>query len=281
MVSVASNVDTNNQHSVGSLLRDTAFVAPCLFTSLAAFILLARSHLYTENLSGQQVWLIGLSVISGVAVLRWLSGFPTTNRSTLARCGWYLQSLTILQIVLLLSVTTESSHTWGLVLVLAVVSEVLWWRQNYRRSRFREINLVVDRSLENVIENELEARLLRSLEQNSPDGDRQWKDGELPDHASQFWVRSVDLHGESISASQRIHFTTGQRYRNLHLSFVPELPSIPHIEATLLEGPDVDISVGEAHRFGVRLELKLRQRYEEPVEVLIQLEVFAEGKHAA
>ena len=68
MVSVASNIDTNNQHSVGDLLRNTAFVAPCLFTSIAAFILLARSHLYTENLSGQQVWLIGLSVIQVLPV---------------------------------------------------------------------------------------------------------------------------------------------------------------------------------------------------------------------
>tara|TARA_B100000945_G_scaffold246075_1_gene202389 strand:+ start:6075 stop:6944 length:870 start_codon:yes stop_codon:yes gene_type:complete len=282
MVSVASNLNTNQQHSIWELLRNTALVTSCLFTNIAAFILLARSHLYSENLTGQQVWIIGLTVISGVALLRCLGGFPSnTDRSRFAKYSWYLQSFTIFQIILLLSVTTRSTEPFAAVAMFALISEAFWWIQNYRNGKSTDTIITKDLSLDYDIQADLESRLLRSLEKHHVEHDRQCNDAELPDHASQFWVRTVDIHGETISASQRVQFTTAQRHQHLHLSFVPGLPSIPHVKATLLEGPDVEITVAEKQDFGIRLDLKLNHTYEEPVEVLVQIEIFAEIRQAA
>ena len=282
MVSVASDINTRRQHSIFELLRNKAFSIPCLFSSFAAFVLLARSHLYANDLNEQQVWTIGLGVVSGVAILRWLCGFPADpNRSLSAKWGWYLQSLTILQIVLLLSISTKSPSALGPIWLIVFLSEAIWWSQNYRRRQNTTTRPINDTPLGYVIEDDLEARLLRSLEDHSRNHSTPSNNREIPDHASQLWVRSTDILGETISASQRVQFVAGQRHQNLHLSFVPELPSIPYVEATLIEGPDVDIIVGEAQEFGLRLDLKLGQVYEEPVEVFVQLEVFAEAKQAA
>ena len=86
-------------------------------------------------------------------------------------------------------------------------------------------------------------------------------------------------HPESVSKTGL--FAAGQRFQTIHLAFIPELPGIPHVDATSLEGPSVEIMVGEVQRFGLRLELKLTQIYDEPVEVVIQVEVFAESSQAA
>ena len=282
MVSVISDINTSRQHSIFELLRNKAFAVPCLFSSFAAFLLLARSHLYVSEMNESQVSSIGLGVVSGAAILRWLCGFPTDpNRSLSAKWGWYLQSLTTLQIVLLLSVSTHSATALGPIWLFAFLSESIWWSQNYRRRQNTMTTLPNETPLGYVIEDDLEDRLLRSLEDQSGNHSTQRNNSEIPDHASQLWIRSADIHGETILASQRVPFATGQRHQNLHLSFVPELPSIPYVEATLLEGPDVDIIVGEAQQFGLRLDLKLGQIYEEPVEIFVQLEVFAEAKQAA
>ena len=282
MVSVTSDINTSRQHSFFELLRNKAFAVPCLFSSFAAFLLLARSHLYVSELKESQVWTIGLGVVSGVAILRWLCGFPADpNRSLSAKWGWYLQSLTILQIVLLLSVSTHSAAALGPIWLFVFLSESIWWGQNYRRRQNAMTALLNETALGYVIEDDLEDRLLRSLEDHSENHSTQRNNREIPDHASQMWIRSTDIHGETVSASQRVQFAIGQRHQNLHLSFVPELPSIPYVEATLMEGPDVDIIVGEVQQFGLRLDLKLGQIYEEPVEVFVQLEVFAEARQAA
>ena len=82
MVSVVSDINTRRQYSIFELLRNKAFSIPCLFSSFAAFVLLARSHLYANDLNEQQVWTIGLGVVSGVAILRWLCGFPAVLSKT-------------------------------------------------------------------------------------------------------------------------------------------------------------------------------------------------------
>ncbi len=281
MVSVVSNLKTGRCTSTTEYLRNTALVVPCLFACLAAFLLLARSNLYTDTLTQQQTWLIGLGILSTVAILRTAIGLPANDRrSLLAKCSWYLQSLTILQMVLLLSVTSQSASATGLVWAGALLSESYWWIRNYK---YQPVDRPTEphTDLSYTIENDLEARLLQSLDAAPEKKESAWNDGEIPEHANQFWVRSVDIHGESISASQRIQFEAGQRHQNLHLSFIPELPSKPRVEATLLEGPDVELIVGESHDFGIRLDLRLKQVYEEPMEVLVQVEVFAEAKQAA
>lgn len=281
MVSVASNLKTSRCTSTTELLRNIALVVPCLFVVLAAFLLLARSHQYTDFLTQQQTGLIGFGILSTVAILRLAVGLPANDRRTLpAKCSWYLQSLTTLQMALLLSVTSQSASAAGLVWTGALLSECYWWIKNYKYQPV--IRLTESQTaLSYTIETDLEARLLKSLDAAPQIEEESWNGGEIPEHANQFWVRSIDIQGESISASQRVQFEAGQRYQNLHLSFIPELPTKPRVEATLLEGPDVELIVGESHDFGIRLDLKLKQIYEEPVEVLVQVEVFAEAKQAA
>lgn len=281
MISIANNLETSRCTSTTDFLRNTALLVPCLFACLATFLMLARSHLYTDILTQQQTWLIGLGILSTVAILRTAIGLPANDRrSLLAKCSWYLQSLTILQMALLLSVTSQSVSATGSIWAGALLSESYWWIRNYKYQPIvRPTPPLIN--LGYTIENDLEARLLQSLNQASLKEESAWTESEIPDHANQFWIRSVDIHGESISASQRIQFEAGQRHQNLHLSFIPELPSTPCVEATLLEGPDVELIVGESHDFGIRLDLKLKQIYEEPVEVLVQVEVFAEAKQAA
>ena len=281
MVSVASNLKTNRYTSTTELLRNIALVFPCLFIVLAAFLLLARSHQYTDFLTQQQTGFIGFGILSTVAILRLAIGLPANDRRTLlAKCSWYIQSLTTLQMALLLSVTSQSASAAGLVWTGVLLSECYWWIKNYKyQPVIRPTKSQT--TLSYTIETDLEARLLQSLDATPQIEEESWNDGEIPEHANQFWVRSVDVHGESISASQRVQFEAGQRHQNLHLSFIPELPTKPRVEATLLEGPDVELIVGESHDFGIRLDLKLKQIYEEPVEVLVQVEVFAEAKQAA
>ena len=281
MVSFASNLKTSRCTSTTELLRNIALVVPCLFIVLAAFLLLARSHQYTDFLTQQQTGFIGFGILSTVAILRLAIGLPANSRRTLlAKCSWYLQSLTTLQMALLLSVTSQSASTVGLVWTGVLLSECYWWVKNYK---YQPVIRPTESqtTLSYTIETDLEARLLQSLNATPQIEEQSWNDGEIPEHANQFWVRSVDVHGESISASQRVQFEAGQRHQNLHLSFIPELPAKPRVEATLLEGPDVELIVGESHDFGIRLDLKLKQIYEEPVEVLVQVEVFAEAKQAA
>ncbi len=281
MVSIASNLKTSRCTSTTELLRNIALVVPCLFVVLAAFLLLARSHQYTDFLTQQQTGLIGFGILSTVAILRLAIGLPANDRRTLlAKCSWYLQSLTSLQMALLLSVTSQSALAISLVWAGALLSECYWWIKNYKYQPV--IRLTESQTTSSyTIETDLEARLLQSLEAAPQIEEESLNDGEIPEYANQFWVRSVDVHGESISASQRVQFEAGQRHQNLHLSFIPALPTKPRAEATLLEGPDVELIVGESHDFGIRLDLKLKQIYEEPVEVLVQVEVFAEAKQAA
>jgi len=42
-----------------------------------------------------------------------------------------------------------------------------------------------------------------------------------------------------------------------------------------VEGPPASIRLDEIQTFGARLELKLSQQYEEPVELIIQIEMVA------
>ncbi len=282
MASMASDTQANPTYSLIAALRNTALVVPCFFTSAAAFLLLARSHLYTDPLQPQQALLVGSGVIAVTAILRLLSGFPTaSNKSAIAKCSWYLQSLTVLQVMLLLLVTSESPQNLAALWTLALGTESAWWILNHRHGQPAVRPQAGSDFGDHHIENELENRLLRALEETSVDESSTWSQGEMPDHANQFWLRTVDLHGESILASQRVQFHPGQRHQNIHFSFVPGLPSIPHVEAISLEGPDVEISVGEKQDFGIRLDLRLSRVYDEPVEVLIQIEVFAESQKAA
>jgi hypothetical protein len=94
-------------------------------------------------------------------------------------------------------------------------------------------------------------------------------------HAQQSWTRFSDESGESITAIERVLFEPGQRHQTIHFSFVPSLIAIPEITTHIVEGPPASIRIDEMQTFGARLELKLSQKYEEPVELIIQIEMVA------
>ncbi len=282
MNSLASERPCERPPSFLDVLRNTSVIIPCLFACFAAFLLLARSHFYSTPLHTTQAVTIGLGTILGIGCLRGLCGLPSKPfRSPLAKWGWYLQSLTLLQVSLLLTVTSAQSEATAIVWVLSVVNELVWWTVNGRQARPVLASPAVT---DHVIEEDIEARLLKSLENSGAVDSPMGAAGtlsEIAEQTSQSWIRSQDEYGESISASQRTLFAAGQRFQTIHLSFIPELPGIPHVDATSLEGPNVEIMVGEVQGFGLRLDLKLTQIYDEPVEVVIQVEVFAETSQAA
>ena len=286
MTSVTRKLDRAPHQSAADLLRNWALVIPCLFTSFAAFLLLARSNLVSVRLSPFQTLALGFGALIVTGGLRWCCGFPKSpNRSQLAKWSWYLQSLTVLQLTLLISLSSTDTQAVSLLGVFTVASETLWWVSN---CRFNPVMIRTHNSSDATypIELELEARLLQSLETNSNSLNSvalttEWSESELPEEASQSWVRFSDTQGESIMATQRVLFESGQRHQTLHLSFIPGLPSIPIVDATALAGPDVTILVGETQDFGIRLDLKLSETYDEAVDVLIQVEIFAEAKQAA
>lgn len=282
MNSLASESAGERPTSFLDVLRNTSVIIPCLFACFAAFLLLARSHFYSTPIQTIQTIAIGLGTILGIGCLRGLCGLPSKPaRSPLAKWGWYLQTLTLLQVSLLLTVTSAYSEATAIIWVLSVVNEVVWWTVNGRQTPPVTTNPA---ETDHVIEEDIEARLLSSLgtsdSVDSPVG-AVGTSGEIAAQTNQSWIRSRDEYGESISASQRTLFAAGQRFQTIHLAFIPELPGIPHVDVTSLEGPSVEIMVGEVQGFGLRLELKLTQIYDEPVEVVIQVKVFAESSQAA
>ena len=281
MNSLASESAGERPTSFLDVLRNTSVIIPCLFACFAAFLLLARSHFYSTPIQTIQTIAIGLGTIFGIGCLRGLCGLPSKPaRSPLAKWGWYLQTLTLLQVSLLLTVTSAYSEATAIIWVLSVVNEVVWWTVNGRQAPPATTNPA---ETDHVIEEDIEARLLSSWKLLIPSIVQWERLGHLvkSPQTNQSWIRSRDEYGESISASQRTLFAAGQRFQTIHLAFIPELPGIPHVDATSLEGPSVEIMVGEVQRFGLRLELKLTQIYDEPVEVVIQVEVFAESSQAA
>ena len=79
--------------------------------------------------------------------------------------------------------------------------------------------------------------------------------------------------GEAIQGMFRAVFVTGQRVAIEHLVFCPLLAGVPRITAIVLDELECSVRATHVYRYGARLEVKLREPCDEPVDVLVRYEV--------
>lgn len=85
----------------------------------------------------------------------------------------------------------------------------------------------------------------------------------------------LDDGSEFVNATLRGRFAPGDRGLNLHLGFCPPLDSIPEVEFEQLEGPEVQVQVGQCQIFGLRLDLRLARPVSESDSAEVVLAVSA------
>jgi hypothetical protein len=66
------------------------------------------------------------------------------------------------------------------------------------------------------------------------------------------------IHGDAeiVEIEWRIKFAAGEQQRSLHFPIAPALGQSPQVECEPLDGPDLDIAVGAALPYGVRLDVR-------------------------
>jgi hypothetical protein len=77
---------------------------------------------------------------------------------------------------------------------------------------------------------------------------------------------------ELVHGTLRSGFVTGQRTAIEHLVFCPMLAAIPQIGALAVDEADCTVRATHVYRYGARLEIRLREPCEEPIEVLVRYE---------
>jgi hypothetical protein len=76
---------------------------------------------------------------------------------------------------------------------------------------------------------------------------------------------------ETIAATLRAEFVTGQRHTILHVGFCPPLSHLPRVEVEAADGPEAEVRVVQAFAHGVRLEVRLARPAEKDCWVLVEL----------
>jgi hypothetical protein len=77
---------------------------------------------------------------------------------------------------------------------------------------------------------------------------------------------------ELVHGTLRAAFVIGQRTAVEHLAFCPMLGAVPRITATAIDDADCAVRVTHVYRYGARLEIRLKEPCDEPVQVLIRYE---------
>ncbi|HMO92936.1 MAG TPA: hypothetical protein PKD64_12140 [Pirellulaceae bacterium] len=97
-------------------------------------------------------------------------------------------------------------------------------------------------------------------------------------HINQHMVRSQTNEGcESVVAYFRVVFPAGHLLHVVHVPFWPSLPSLPEVQSTQLFGSSVTIKIARIERFGLRLELSLKQVEQTICEVGIEVVATCHG----
>jgi cytochrome b561 len=99
-------------------------------------------------------------------------------------------------------------------------------------------------------------------------------DDSLPPQVQQRQTRQRAADGlEAIHGTLRAFFATGQRVAIEHLVFCPMLAAVPKVTAVVLDELECSARATHIYRYGARLELKLPEPCDEPLEVVVRYEV--------
>lgn len=79
---------------------------------------------------------------------------------------------------------------------------------------------------------------------------------------------------EAIYGTFRAVFSPCQRVTIEHLVFCPMLAGVPRLTAVVLDELNCSVRATHVYRYGARLEVKLQEACDEPVEVLVQYDVY-------
>ncbi|MEX2141003.1 MAG: hypothetical protein WD894_17190 [Pirellulales bacterium] len=100
------------------------------------------------------------------------------------------------------------------------------------------------------------------------------EDVSLPSELRQQQTRNRTPNGsEAIHGTLRAVFSVGQRVAIEHIVFCPMLDRVPTISAVVLDELECSARATHIYRYGARLEVKLREPCDEPVEVVMQYDV--------
>ena len=290
MSAISPNPDLSNPSKlIGLFQQGGMFPAACLAIIVEA-MLIVRAPIVPIHLSISIILAIMVGMMCLNSLIH-LSTFHLWNPRAhwFSRFVWIMPSLITLETMILITQHAANDQIVGLVWLILFAFEISWWVIPMRKHQIQTDGQPARQTIGMVglpaHENQRSTVSIAEqpagvIGEDSEDPDME-EMGSLDQQARQSWTRYADETGESIAALQRILFEPGQRHQTLHFSFVPSLPVIPSINTTIMEGPPATIQIGEAQTFGARLELKLSQAYDEPVELVLQIEVIAQRPVAA
>ncbi len=274
MSSIAATPTGSTTSTLFTVVRRGGMFATALFVILAQATLIARHPAGTATLNPSFLYatLVGILCINGC--IRLCTFNPRDPQAYwLSRLVWVTPSIISLETFILISNVTVSSSLVVMTGLFLVVVECNWWIVSLRKQssgRPQQTTIVKQQLLFDAID-----RPPAFAPNVLPFDHANETVATLANHAQQSWTRFSDEAGESITAIERVLFAPGQRHQTIHFSFVPSLIVIPEITTQIVEGPPATIRLDEIQTFGARLELKLSQKYEEPVELIIQIEMVA------
>jgi hypothetical protein len=94
-----------------------------------------------------------------------------------------------------------------------------------------------------------------------------------PDIRQQQTRRRTADGREVVQGVLRVPFSVGQRVAIEHLVFCPVLDRVPKVSATVLDELESSARATHVYRYGARLEIKLSEPCEEPLEVAVGYDV--------
>jgi len=274
MSSIAATPTGSTTSTLFTAVRRGGMFATALFVILAQAALIARHPAGTATLNPSllSATLVGILCINGCIHLCTFNP-RDSQASWLSRIVWATPSIISLETFILISNATVSSSLVVMTGLFLVVVECNWWIVSLRKQssgRSQPTTVIKQQLLFDTIDTPPTfAPKILPLDDTSETATT------LVTNAQQSWTRFSDEAGESITAIERVLFEPSQRHQTIHLSFVPSLIAIPEITTHIVAGPPATIRLDERQTFGARLELKLSQKYEEPVELIIQIEMVA------
>jgi len=279
MSSLAATPTDSTTSTLFTVVRRGGMLATALFAILAQAVLISRNPAGTATLNPSFLYatLVGILCINGCIRLGTFNP-RDSQASWLSRIVWFTPSIISWETFILISNATVSSSLVVMTGILLVVVECNWWIVSLKRQsskRPQQTTVIKQQLLFDTIDSPT------TFAPNILPLDDTIETTTLVTHAQQSWIRFSDESGESITAIERVLFEPEQRHQTIHFSFVPSLIAIPEITTHIVEGPPATIRLEEIQTFGTRLELKLGQKYEEPVELIIQIEMVAERMVAA
>jgi len=274
MSSIAATPTGSTTSTLFTAVRRGGMFATALFAILAQAALIARHPAGTATLNPSLLYatLVGVLCINGC--IRLCTFNPRDSQASWLSClVWVTPSIISLETFILISNATVSSSLVVMTGLFLVVVECNWWIVSLRKQssgRPQPTTVIKQQLLFNTIDAPPAfAPNILPLDDTSETA------ATLVTHAQQSWTRFSDESGESITAIERVLFEPGQRHQTIHFSFVPSLIAVPEITTHIVAGPPTTIRLDDMQTFGARLELKLNQKYEEPVELIIQIEMVA------